>query len=81
MTSDKLSAVETKIAADLRRRPECFITHPTETRLLGGLSPEELMKFANERGWRVVRRLGGRQFQFYNDTNERLVHQEGQRSV
>ena len=81
MTSDDLSAVETKIAAELRRRPECFIVHPTETRLLGALEIDDLKKFANERGWRVVRRLGGRQFQFYNDTTERLVHQEGQRPV
>ena len=81
MTSDHLSAIETKIAAELRRRPECFITRPTETRALGALSLEELQRFANERGWRVVRRLGGRQFQFYNDTNERLIHQEGERPV
>ena len=81
MTSDKLSAVGTKIAAELSRRPECFIVHPTETRVLGGLGVDELKKFANERGWRVVRRLGGRQFQFYNDTTERLIHQEGERPV
>ena len=81
MTSDDLSAVEAKITATLRRRPECFIVHPTETRLLGGLEIDELKKFANERGWRVVRRLGGRQFQFYNDTYERLIHQEGQSPV
>jgi hypothetical protein len=81
MTSDALSAIEAKIAEALRRRPECFIVHPTETRLLGGLGTEDLKKFANERGWRVVRRLGGRQFQFYNDTNERLIYQEGERPV
>jgi hypothetical protein len=81
MTSDKLSAIEAKITAQLNRRPECFIVHPTETRVLGGLEIDELKKFANERGWRVVRRLGGRQFQFYNDTTERLIHQEGQRPV
>ena len=81
MTSDKLSAVEAKITAALSQRPECFIVHPTETRVLGGLAVDELRKFANDRGWRVVRRLGGRQFQFYNDTTERLVHQEGERPV
>ena len=81
MTFDDLSAVETKITAQLRQRPECFITHPTETRLLGALQVDDLKRFANERGWRVVRRLGGRQFQFYNDTNERLIHQEGERPV
>ena len=81
MTCEGLSAVEAKIAAELRRRPECFITHPTETRLLGRLAVDDLRKFANERGWRVIRRLGGRQFQFYNDTNERLIHEEGERPV
>jgi len=81
MTSDGLSAVETKISAELSRRPECFIVHPTETRLLGAMEIDELKKFAHERGWRVVRRLGGRQFQFYNDTVERLIHQEGREPV
>lgn len=81
MTSDDLSAVEAKIARELQTRPECFITHPAETRLLGGLSGADLARFANERGWRVVRRLGGRQFQFYSDTNERLLVQEGERPV
>jgi hypothetical protein len=79
MTSDDLAAVEAKISADLHRKPECFITHPTEIGILQQLSISELKRFAHERGWRVVRRLGGRQFQFYNDTTERLIHQQGER--
>ena len=81
MTSDDLSAVEAKIASELSRRPECFVVHPTETRLLGRLSVAELGSFANDRGWRVVRRLGGRQYQFYNDTTARLMREEGERSA
>ena len=81
MTSDELSAIETRIDTELQKRPECFIVHPTETRLLGKLSVDELMSFAQERGWRVVRRLGGRQFQFYNDASQRLMREEGERPV
>ena len=76
MTSDDLSAMESKIAGELSRRPECFITHPSEVRLLQQLSVNELTQFANRNGWRVVRRLGGRQLQFYNDTNERMLNEE-----
>ena len=81
MTSDDLSAMETKIAAELSRRPECFITHPSEVRILQQLSEADLTQFANRHGWRVVRRLGGRQLQFYNDTNERMLNEEGRTPV
>ncbi len=75
MISDELSGVEAKIARELRKCPECFITHPAEVRVLQLLEAAELEKFANDRSWRVVRRLGGRQIQFYSDTNERLVRE------
>ncbi len=75
MISDDLSGVEGKIVRELRTRPECFITHPAEMRVLQQLEVAELEKFAHDRGWRVVRRLGGRQIQFYNDTNERLARE------
>ena len=81
MTSDDLSALERKIASDLSRRPECFITHPSEVRLLQHMEIGELRQLANRNGWRVVRRLGGRQFQFYNDTNERMLNEEGRTPV
>ncbi len=73
MISDELSGVEAKIARELRKRPECWITHPAEMRVLQQLEAAELQKFANNRGWRVVRRLGGRQIQFYSDANERIA--------
>ena len=77
MISDDLSAMEAKIAGELSRRPECFITHPSEVRVLQQLEEAELQDFAHRHGWSVVRRLGGRQLQFYNDTNERLVNERG----
>ena len=79
MTSSDLLAVEAKIASELSRRPECFITHPTEVRVLQQLQASELEDFAHRHGWRVVRRLGGRQIQFYNDTYERLANEGGDR--
>ena len=81
MTSDNLSAMETKIASELSRRPECFITHPSEVRVLQQLDESALQDFAHRNGWRVVRRLGGRQLQFYNDTNERLLNEAGRTPV
>ncbi len=56
------------IAQQLARRPEHFITHPAELNLFHSLSDEELRRFAHAHGWRVVRRVGGRQIEFYNDT-------------
>jgi hypothetical protein len=76
MISSGLSAVATKIASELSRRPECFITHPTEVGILQELKADELEDFAHSHGWRVVPRLGGRQIQFYNDTNERLANED-----
>ena len=76
MISDQLSALEAKISGELSRRPECFITHPAEVRVLQQLEVDELQEFAHRHGWRVVRRLGGRQLQFYNDTNERMLNEE-----
>lgn len=81
MTSDDLSAMETKIFSELSRRPECFITHLSEVRLLQQLDAGELTEFANRNGWRVVRRLGGRQLQFYNDTTERMLNELGRTPV
>ncbi len=76
MNSDALAGLERRIASELSRRPECFITHPTEVRVLQQLDQRELEEFAHRNSWRMVRRLGGRQYQFYNDTYERLLNQE-----
>ena len=33
------------------------------------MSDPELRQFAAENGWRIVRRVGGRQIEFYNDAS------------
>lgn len=76
MISDNLPAVERKIVAELSRRAECTIVHPAEVRVLAQMEGDELAKFAQEHGWRVVSRVGGRQVQFYKDTHARLARDE-----
>jgi len=68
---DNLPGLIAKISSALATRPEIFITHPAELRILRSLSDEELRQFAAEHGWRVVRRIGGRQIEFYNDATVR----------
>ena len=65
---NQLPAVISKIERTLAVKPECFVTHPTELRVIAALSNDELRDMARDHGWRVVRRLGGRQIEFYNDT-------------
>jgi hypothetical protein len=72
MMSPNLMALEKKIGMVLSTRPECFITHPSELNVLKSLSASELEKFATDRGWCVVSRLGGRQIEFYNDAGASL---------
>jgi len=69
--SENLSPVEAKIAQVLAIKPECFITHPAELKVLKSVSREELTDFAARRGWHVVCRVGGRQIEFYNDASMR----------
>ena len=64
---DQLRAVIEKVLRVLAVKPECFVTHPAELRILRALSEEDLRDVAREHGWRVVRRVGGRQIEFYND--------------
>ena len=64
---DQLPAVIAKIERVLAIKPECFITHPSELSVVRTLSDEDLRDMAREHGWRVVRRVGGRQIEFYND--------------
>jgi hypothetical protein len=66
---NQLPAVIAKIERVLALKPECFVTHPSELRVLTALSAEELRDTAHEHGWRVVRRVGGRQIEFYNDAS------------
>lgn len=64
---DRLPAVITKISRMLAVKPEYSVTHPSELRVVRELSGEELRDLARQNGWRVVRRVGGRQIEFYND--------------
>jgi hypothetical protein len=35
------------------------------------MSENEVCEFAKSHGWRIIRRLGGRQIEFYNDASVR----------
>jgi hypothetical protein len=69
---EHLPALAAKIKAALVTKPEMFVTHPAELRVLSSMSEDELRKFAAEHGWRHVRRIGGRQIEFYNDASQRI---------
>jgi hypothetical protein len=69
--SANMLAVRAKIASVLAVKPQCFITHPSELHVLKSMNPDELRGFAMEQGWRCVRRVGGRQIEFYNDATVR----------
>jgi len=64
---EQLPAMIEKISRMLAIKPEYFVTHPSELRVVRALSPEQLQEMARQHGWRVVRRVGGRQIEFYND--------------
>jgi hypothetical protein len=64
---DQLPAVIAKIARMLAIKPEYFVTHPSELRIVRALSDSELRDITRQHCWRFVRRVGGRQIEFYND--------------
>jgi hypothetical protein len=66
-----LSAMAAKITKALSIRSEYLVTQPAELRVLREMSEAEIQEFAKSHGWRVVRRLGGRQIEFYNDASLR----------
>ncbi len=66
-----LAGLTAKIAARLANKSEIFIIHPAELRILRSMSDQDLRAFAAQNGWRVVRRVGGRQIEFYNDASTR----------
>jgi len=68
---EQLPALTAKISTTLAARSQIFITHPAELAILKAMSDGELRQFAAEHGWRVVRRVGGRQIEFYNDAGLR----------
>jgi hypothetical protein len=67
VVDDQLGAVIAKIEQMLAIKPEYFVTHPSELSAVRALSQEDLRDMARQHGWRVVRRVGGRQIEFYND--------------
>jgi hypothetical protein len=64
-----LSALAEKISKVLSRVAEYVVTQPAELRVLREMSDAEVSEFAKSHGWRVIRRLGGRQIEFYNDAS------------
>jgi len=62
-----LEGLKSKIAARLADKPNTLIAHPAELRILQSLPDNDLRAFAISNGWRIIRRLGGRQIEFYND--------------
>jgi hypothetical protein len=68
---EHLSALVAKISSRLAANSEIFIMHPAELRILHSMTDKELRKFAAEHGWSVMRRVGGRQIEFYNDASTR----------
>jgi hypothetical protein len=69
--NNDLPGLAEKIAARLALKSEVYIIHPAELRVLRSIPDEELRSFAAKKGWGVVRRLGGRQVEFYNDAGAR----------
>ena len=66
-----LPALAVKIARMLSIRPEYLVTQPAELRILREMSEMDVSEFAKSHGWRAIRRLGGRQIEFYNDPSQR----------
>jgi hypothetical protein len=67
----QLPAVIAKISQVLATKPEYFVSHPAEMKILQHVPDAELRELARQHGWRVVRRVGGRQLEFYNDVTVR----------
>ena len=66
-----LESMARVITQRLATRPEYFVTHHSELRLFRTLNDRDLRNFARQHGWRVVRRIGGRQIEFYHDAQAR----------
>jgi hypothetical protein len=68
----RLAPMARVITEQLACKPEHFITHPSEMKLFHSLGESDLRAFARTHGWRVVRRVGGRRIEFYNDAHEQM---------
>jgi hypothetical protein len=66
-----LPGLTAKIGNALSLRSEYVVTEPAELRILREMSETEIAEFGKSHGWGVIRRLGGRQFEFYNDASLR----------
>jgi hypothetical protein len=66
---EHLPALAVKVAKMLSIKSVYVVTQPAELRILGELSEADVREFAKSHGWRVIRRLGGRQIEFYNDAS------------
>jgi len=66
---EHLPALAVKVAKMLSIMSEYVVTQPAELRILGEMSEADVREFAKSHGWRVIRRLGGRQIEFYNDAS------------
>jgi len=71
MTHNDLPALAAKIGGRLSISSEYVVTQSAELRVLRDMSENELLEFATNHGWRIIRRLGGRQIEFYNDASVR----------
>jgi hypothetical protein len=69
--NEELRGLAAKISARLAVKSEILIMHPAELRVLHSLTDKEVRRFAAKHGWRIVRRVGGRQIEFYNDASQR----------
>ena len=69
--NNDLAGLAEKLATRLAVEPEVSIIHSAELRILRSVTDQELRSFAAKNGWGVVRRLGGRQIEFYNDAGRR----------
>lgn len=70
---DDLPALAAKIGEALSNRSEYVVTQAAELRVLRDMSEDDVREFAKSHGWRVIRRLGGRQIEFYNDASVRAL--------
>ncbi|PYK19571.1 MAG: hypothetical protein DME55_04535 [Verrucomicrobia bacterium] len=68
---EHLPALAAKIERVLSIKPEYVVTQPAELRILREMSETDVSEFAQNHGWGVIRRLGGRQIEFYNDASRR----------
>jgi len=70
MQDEHVSALAAKLSRALSQGSEYVVTQPVELRILREMSEAELGEFARQHGWRVIRRLGGRQIEFYNHASQ-----------